>query len=233
MIYAMSDIHGDYANFRRILKKVRFCDADTMYILGDVFDKGDENLRLYYWICGHSNAFWIKGNHEYLCERYLNGTIDAQLWDACGGINTRMEVDRLDKEEKEKLLGCLKALPVYLTVKVNESEYFLTHSGYDADCCVMSPEKTSVDIAASVEKAVAMNQEKYLFSNDIHYIPANLFFDKEIVVGHYPTLLLPEYQKAEIYKGRKYINIDTGNDCRSRGGRLACVRLDDGEAFYV
>lgn len=64
MIYAMSDIHGDYANFRRILKKVRFCDADTMYILGDVFDKGDENLRLYYWICGHSNAFWIKGNHE-------------------------------------------------------------------------------------------------------------------------------------------------------------------------
>ena len=233
MIYIMSDIHGDYMNFRRMLNKIKFSDTDKMYILGDIFDKGKENLRLYAWIYERSNVVLIKGNHEYLCERYLDGTVDSELWDACGGINTRMEVENIDTGDKEKLLNYLKSLPVYLILKVNETEYFLTHSGYDADCCVMNSGNTAVDIVASVEKAVMMNQEKYLFSNDIHYIPSNVLFDKEILVGHYPTIFLPEYYKAEIYKGRKYINIDTGNDCRNRGGRLSCIRLDDKKVFYV
>ena len=46
MQYVMSDIHGDLAHFRRMLKKIGFLPPDKLYILGDVLDKGCEHLRM-------------------------------------------------------------------------------------------------------------------------------------------------------------------------------------------
>lgn len=233
MRYLMSDIHGDFENFYKMLVKINFSHHDQLYILGDVLDKGTENLCLFEFVYNTENICLIKGNHEYLCERYLNGQISAELWDSCGGETTRREVSVLPEEKKQALYYAIKELPIYITVKTGSAQYFLTHSGYHADCCVRNPENDLVDIEASVQKAVARDQERYLFSDDIHYIPASLRFDKRLIVGHYPTLFLPEHHRAEIYHCSKYIDIDTGNERRNQGGRLACLRLEDGREFYV
>ena len=92
MIYVMSDIHGDYQSFYKMLVKINFSSSDNLYILGDVVDKGDDNLCLLDFIQSSENMILIKGNHEYLFEKYLQGTISAELWDACGGSVTRAEV---------------------------------------------------------------------------------------------------------------------------------------------
>ena len=233
MIYLMSDVHGDYQSFYKMLTKIKFSSGDNLYILGDVVDKGEENLRLLDFIRSSENMILIKGNHEYLFERYLQGTINAELWDACGGSVTREEVHQLSENEKEGYLAFLKSLPVYKILTVNGEKYFLTHSGYNADYDVLDSVTGLIDIKASVDQAVAADQERYLFSNDIHYLPAIIRFDKKIIVGHYPTLLLPEHGRATIYHGEKYIDIDTGNERRNEGGRLSCLRLDDGREFYV
>lgn len=233
MIYLMSDIHGDYQSFYKMLVKINFSASDNLYILGDVVDKGDDNLCLLDIIQNSNNMILIKGNHEYLFERYLQGTISAELWDACGGSVTRKEVDQLSENEKEDYLAFLKRFPIYKILTVKGEQYFLTHSGYNADYDVPDPATGLIDIKASVDQAVAADQERYLFSNDIHYLPAIIRFDRKIIVGHYPTLLLPEHGRAAIYHGEKYIDIDTGNERRNEGGRLACLRLDDGKEFYV
>ena len=103
MIYLTSDIHGDCRTFEKMLHKIRFTKQDQMYILGDAVDKGKENLRLIALIREADNIGLIKGNHEYLCERYLEGIIGASFWDACGGLSTRKEVDVLPESEKEDL----------------------------------------------------------------------------------------------------------------------------------
>lgn len=90
-----------------------------------------------------------------------------------------------------------------------------------------------MDIQESVNLAVKKDYRGYLFSNDIHYIPAKLQFDKKIIVGHYPTILIPGHEKAEIYYNKNYIDIDTGNERREEGGRLSCLCLDDGKEFYI
>ncbi len=36
MTYVMSDIHGRIRPYHRMLKKIGFCEDDTLYILGDV-----------------------------------------------------------------------------------------------------------------------------------------------------------------------------------------------------
>ena len=182
---------------------------------------------------GMSDICMLKGNHEYLFERYLQGTVGAELWDACGGSTTRKEVEGLTEEKKVDMFEYLRSLPVYEIVTVGGKEYFLTHSGYNADYAVLHPETNLIDIKESVNQGVKADQERYLFSNDIHYIPAVLKFDKKIIVGHYPTVLIPGHEMYSIFYGEKYFDIDTGNERRDEGGRLACLCLDDGMEYYV
>ena len=42
MHYVMADLHGEYDRWRRMLDRIAFSDADTLYILGDVVDRGCE-----------------------------------------------------------------------------------------------------------------------------------------------------------------------------------------------
>lgn len=233
MIYVTSDIHGDYVHFAQMMEKIGLSSEDRLYVLGDAVDKGKENLQVLRHIYCSENICLIKGNHEYLCERYLTGTVSGDIWDACGGRNTREEVDSLTIEERMKLRDYLRGLPIYKEIKAGEKEYFLTHSGFHADYEIQVPETGLVDIEASVLAAAEADQERYLFSDDIHYIPASVQFDKRIIVGHYPTLFLPDYKRPWIYHGKRYMDIDTGNERRQEGGRLACIRLEDGREFYT
>ena len=233
MTYVMSDIHGDYSSFYNMLIKINFSPSDSLYILGDIVDKGPNNLRLIELVRSTPNIYLIKGNHEYLFERYLQGIVSASLWDACGGVRTRKEADALTEEEKDDILEYLEGLPLYQLIVVDGRDYFLTHSGYNADYGVYRPETSLIDIKESVEQAVKANQERYLFSNDIHYIPASLEFDKRIIVGHCPTIYIPEHWSYSIFYGTRYCDIDTGNARRDEGGRLSCLRLDDGREYYV
>ena len=161
------------------------------------------------------------------------GTVSAELWDACGGSTTRKEAEGLTEEKKADMFQYLRSLPVYEIVTVGGNEYFLTHSGYNADYDVFHSGTGLIDIKESVDQAVKADHERYLFSNDIHYIPAVLKFDKKIIVGHYPTILIPGHETYSIFYGEKYFDIDAGNERRDEGGRLACLCLDDGTEYYV
>ncbi len=46
MIYVMSDLHGCYDKYIKMLHKINFSDSDTIYISGDVLDRGDDGIRI-------------------------------------------------------------------------------------------------------------------------------------------------------------------------------------------
>ena len=64
MIYAVSDIHGCYRQYKEVLEKIAFSDEDTLYVLGDVLDRGPEPLRVLEDMVGRYNVIPIIGNHE-------------------------------------------------------------------------------------------------------------------------------------------------------------------------
>ena len=39
MHYVMSDLHGRYDLFLRMLEKISFSNCDTLYLLGDLIDR--------------------------------------------------------------------------------------------------------------------------------------------------------------------------------------------------
>ena len=70
MDYCISDIHGYYNLFCRLLDKLRFCGGDRLYVLGDIIDKGPDSIRLAKLLFSMSNVYCIAGNHEYDFLKY-------------------------------------------------------------------------------------------------------------------------------------------------------------------
>ena len=68
MIYVMSDIHGHKKEFDSLLEQIQFSDEDTLYVLGDVADKGSEPIAILKQIMTPPNMKMLLGNHETVWE---------------------------------------------------------------------------------------------------------------------------------------------------------------------
>ena len=70
MDYCISDIHGYYGLFCRLLDKIGFGSGDRLYVLGDIIEKGPDSIRLAKLLFSMPNAVCIAGNHEYDFLKY-------------------------------------------------------------------------------------------------------------------------------------------------------------------
>ena len=46
MHYVISDVHGEYSLFQKMLQKIHFSDADTLDLLGDMIDRGPSGIPM-------------------------------------------------------------------------------------------------------------------------------------------------------------------------------------------
>ena len=44
--YVISDIHGNYEKYRKMLQLINFNEEDILYILGDVIDRGEHGIKI-------------------------------------------------------------------------------------------------------------------------------------------------------------------------------------------
>ena len=70
MVYVISDIHGEYDLFIKLLQKINFSKADTMFICGDIIEKGQDSVKLLQFVKSMPNFRCILGNHEYAFLKY-------------------------------------------------------------------------------------------------------------------------------------------------------------------
>lgn len=70
MTYVISDIHGEYELFMRLLDKIGFSKRDTIYVCGDVIEKGPQSIKLAQYVSQMPNLKCIAGNHEYAFLKY-------------------------------------------------------------------------------------------------------------------------------------------------------------------
>ena len=64
MIYVCSDIHGKFGKYKRLLEKINLTDNDTLYILGDVVDRGKDGMKILLDIADRENVILVRGNHD-------------------------------------------------------------------------------------------------------------------------------------------------------------------------
>lgn len=71
MTYVVSDIHGCDKKYFRLLEMLHFSDTDTLYILGDVVDRGSGGLRVLLDAASRQNVILLRGNHEQAALEFL------------------------------------------------------------------------------------------------------------------------------------------------------------------
>lgn len=64
MIYAVSDIHGCWDKYQDLLRKINFGPDDTLYVPGDVIDRGPDGFKIMLDMARRPNVVNLMGNHE-------------------------------------------------------------------------------------------------------------------------------------------------------------------------
>ena len=234
MQYAVSDIHGCYDKYVELLRRLDLRPTDTLYVLGDMIDRGPDGLKILLDISLRPNIIPFLGNHEYAaltCLPWLmeelteeNTEPDVLLWRlksvqgwmADGGDKTVTEFRRLPLEARQDVLDILEDLTVYEETEAGGREFVLVHAGLGG----FSPDKALDDY--QLDELILSRPE-----------PGETYFPhKYLVCGHTPT---PYYtgarpEDARIYRRDRLISIDCG--CAS-GGPLGCICLDTLEELYV
>ena len=230
MIYVMSDLHGCFDKYKEMLSLIDFAPRDTLYVLGDVIDRGPDGIKILQDMMLRPNVFPLLGNHEFtaaMCLPWLMKEVTDQSlaaldetqiaalseWIANGGGVTIRSLKELSQEEREDVLEYFQEMELFAQVRAGGRNFVLLHSGLGH----FSPDKALEDYEL----------EDFLFGRpelDTVYYP-----DKILVFGHTPTRILGGGDK--ILRRETWIDIDCG--CVFKGGRLGCLCLDTMEEFYV
>ena len=64
MIYAVSDLHGCYEPYQKLLDRLCLRADDTLYVLGDVIDRGPDGFQILLDMASRPNVVGLMGNHE-------------------------------------------------------------------------------------------------------------------------------------------------------------------------
>ena len=76
-VYVVSDIHNDADRFKLLLEKIDFAEDDILILAGDIFDRGNQSIELYFEILKHPNIQVIQGNHDvWLAREIMEKSID-------------------------------------------------------------------------------------------------------------------------------------------------------------
>lgn len=231
--YVTSDIHGEYDLFIRLLEKIQLKDDDTLYVLGDVVDRGPHPIKTLLKLMEMPNVLCLVGNHELMaieCLEFLMQEItDTALesldekmldnlvtWQYSGSRTTIEEFRQLNRTTQAEIIEYIKDFLIYEELKVSDKDYLLVHGGLGN----FYPGK---DIEEYSLKELVWDRAEY----DITY-----FGEKYVITGHMPTQDIPgNPNPGYIFKGNNHIALDCG--CNRPDGRLAAICLDTMGEYYV
>ena len=224
MNYCISDIHGYYDLFCRLLDKIRFSDKDKLYVLGDIIDKGPDSIRLAKLLFSMSNVYCIAGNHEYDFLKYYRAMMrqtEDYDWVLEKLRGYFIDGKLLDWETVDKF----DLLPFY----IETNEFIGVHAGVPfRDGMLLPPED------ARPERLVYDRVFK-----ESNVLPKG---EKCILYGHTPVRYLTGKDKILLYprvgtaKDSQNIadyckiHLDTGV---ALSGVLGCFAVNNCQCFYV
>ncbi len=231
--YVISDIHGQYDMFTRLLEIIDLKESDRLYILGDVLDRGPHPIQTMMKLMEMTNVTCIVGNHELMaleCLEFMMQEITEETirscdeimieniltWQINGSGTTIDEFQKLDHDQQQDVLDYIREFEVYEELSTGGRDFLLVHAGLGDYWPGKSMEEYSLH-------ELVWTRAEY----DIKY-----YEDKYVVTGHTPTQGIPGNPRpGYVFKQNNHIAIDCG--CNRRDGRLAAICLDTLEEFYA
>lgn len=216
-VYVISDIHNDADGFKELLRQIGFTSEDILIINGDVFDRGEKPVELYFEILKYPNIYMIQGNHDVWVAREIFGKYAGEKVGQYISYNTVSILEqRLTPVDMINLANWIKEKPYYINLTLDGKKYQIAHAQ-----TYLTPER--------------LWDKSKIYMGDDHYedfIRGLEEHDEFIsVVGHTAT----EDKRIWVSESGKTIRIDcgAGYQCYNCSGNLGAIRLNDMEEFYV
>lgn len=232
--YVISDLHGCKAEFDEMLTKIQYrSEYDTLWIIGDICDRGNEPVPLMQEIMADPSMHILFGNHDQWFQRYTQELIDTKHDNSSidmtddlmcwlhynGGYRTADQFMDLSFPECYDMKLYLDSNRIfYQELMLKNRKFLLIHAGL-------------ADEYLQPHVRISEVPEQVLVWSHIG-IDDNPFSDTTMIVGHIPTFIYGEEYEGKIIHGKSdtLYHIDCG--C-VYGRTLGCLRLDDMQEFYV
>ncbi len=228
-ILVTSDIHGNLSYFKNVLTKASFSDNDILFIVGDIIEKGPENLKTLRYVmelCKKGNVTPLIGNVDAyrikliygLSEENVNGFYNyilslrewagtsfyEELANECGYTINSPDDILASKQDViahfESEFSFIASLPTI----VKTQNYVFVHGGL-----------REKDIADNLDKGVLeLTKFDAFMTNTPHT------FDKFVIVGHWPVVLYSnsvQQMNPIINRDKKIISTDGGCGVKKEG----------------
>lgn len=233
----MSDIHGRYEKFNKMLEKIHFSDNDTLYILGDIIDRGEDGIKILADVMEKENVILLMGNHEYMMLNTFLFNKDFPLWVRNGGFTTFENFLTLSNMEQNDILDYLYHLPLIIpSLNVNGKLFYLVHAFPILNLSSPLPKYLYHLNEKEIKKVL---WSRSITEDEISFIskqyPHHTFVFGHTITSHIKPESVNSSGQAEILKiNENFIDIDCGCAIQDENiARLGCLRLDDMQKFYV
>lgn len=217
--YVMSDIHGCFDKFKKMLELINFNKDDELYILGDIFDRGPQSLEILDYVLGNKNIFLLKGNHEYMFQDYFESN-SPYLWYYNGGAVTHNQIMMHEYMREEQIYRYIKSLPFIKVV----DKFILVHASV---LYVNGFENMSID------EFIEAQEEESCIWDRINIGKEKKFKDYTVICGHTPVQTILKNNESKIVHREGTVYIDCGAVFEDKNGKLACLNIGTMEEFYV
>ena len=242
--YVISDIHGQLDALKDLLSLVSFkYNEDTLYLLGDYVDWGPKSIETIQYVMEMSSKYEnihpLLGNHDLMMYNVItnisDGTTLDEAWEIaynteygcwlnnCGD-ETLSKFMRIDSHSRAEIRKWLTTLPYYkITDEISGKIYYLCHS------------KPFVNGMSLTDVVWGRIKDDRLPRSFIDRADKAILVSGHTIVNNYRSF--DENMRLKIYKSpnNRYINIDCGAKLLGirKMCRLAAIRLDDLEEFYI
>jgi serine/threonine protein phosphatase 1 len=229
-VYVLSDLHGEYERFCAMLDLIQFSKNDTLYVLGDVMDRGKQPVLCMQKMMEYDNIIPILGNHDLMAKECLPFLLDKehtltfenlsfaerynlQVWINNGCLISLEQIAGLEYKEALKILAYLHTFLPYKELTIQNTDYVLVHAGLGH-----------------------FDKDKPLDSYSIHDLvwtrtdySKPYYEDKIVITGHTPTFLIENAKPGKIYQANNHIALDCG---ACFGYALGCICLESRRCWY-
>lgn len=139
--YAIGDIQGCFAPFEQLLQKIGFDSGkDTLWLTGDLVNRGPESLEVLRWVFRHQDCVQIVlGNHDLHLLAVSEGFGRLHASDTLDGI--------LHAADGKLMLDWLRCQPMMIAAQ----GYAMVHAGLMPDWTI----ERALDLAEEVEAQLA------------------------------------------------------------------------------